>query len=573
MATAKRIIVVLVLALLTRGTALSAQPQPQQPPKQISNTRQASCAVQITTNRPDIFQSEAIMTLIRSPSVFGKAAREVIGEPDQTDIRPGVTIQQKEDNILYTINLDVRLTKEVEPMAEELLKATVKNLTTEISNIYKSYIDARKLELSTEEQKLKSAQSELEKSTKENLATHKFSILFGPTSITDRMYEQLEKTVSLSMLNPEMTLGEVLNIIKDSVKSPLQIQPNWKDLRETAGITPDTPAELDPFPSIKVGKALDVLMAGLSTEEIKIDYVLADGLIVIATKDKLPNKMVTITYDVSGLVPATTSTAGITRAITEGVEPQSWHEKNTDAKGTITSILGNKLSITQTPQIQYKIQNFLQSLPIEIPAEPVAGISVENLQADKEALSRDKRKLDMEIARLEARKKEIEKQIAVINDATPSKIKDDTILAELQKILENQINSRNETQRLFESGLISTKEIIGMEDPISRTKIEIAKRREELGKTLGGEQLSKLNDQLSSIMIDYAETKAELAVMDTQLSQLDSQISASVPSTDPNIIKIRQAKQAVENAQKRLNEINAKIANLQEPAVTVIGLN
>ncbi len=574
MATAKRIIVVFVLALLSSGTARAAQPQQQ--PKQISNTRQASCAIKITTNRSNQFiQGDAIITLVHSPNVFGKAAREVIGEPDQTQIRPSVTTTTQEGNILHIIKLDVALTNEVAPMAEELLKAIVRKLTPEIKYMYENYVEARKLEQQTEEQKLKSAQSELQKMTSESQKTQKF-LPIGPTSIADNaVCEQLEKTVNLSKLTPDMTFEEVLNIIKDSVKPPLQIQPNWRDLLERAEITQTTPAEIEPATSIKVGKALDVLMDRLSTE-LAIDYVVDDGVIVIATKGSLPTEMVTIVYDISGFVPAYASTAEITRALIEGVEPQSWHQKNTNAKGrigSITAILGNKLSITQTPQIHYKIFNFLRVLPVEIPAEPVADIPVQTLQSDKQELARDKRKLDMEIARLEARKKAIEEQIAIIKDAIPSKIMDDTIIVELQKILEGQIQVINQMKKEIDAGMRSPNDYGNFEERISRTKIEIAKRREELGKSLGGEKLSKLNDELSTIMIDYAEKKAELQVIDTYLGQLDNQISGAASSTDPTIMKIRQAKQAVENAQKRLNEINTTIANLQEPTVTVIGLN
>ena len=47
---------------------------------------------------------------------------------------------------------------------------------------------------------------------------------------------QLERKVDLSVLSLDMTLEQVLDIIANSVKPPLQIQPNWRDLEEIADI-------------------------------------------------------------------------------------------------------------------------------------------------------------------------------------------------------------------------------------------------------------------------------------------------------------------------------------------------
>jgi Flp pilus assembly secretin CpaC/tetratricopeptide (TPR) repeat protein len=125
------------------------------------------------------------------------------------------------------------------------------------------------------------------------------------------VYDQLEQVVDLSDLTPSTSFADVLDVLKNSVSPPLQIQPNWRDLLETAEIEPTTPANMDPLTGIKLRKALDVLLAGLSSEFATIGYVVDEGVIVIATEDNLPTKLVTRVYDITDLVGEPAQYGGI----------------------------------------------------------------------------------------------------------------------------------------------------------------------------------------------------------------------------------------------------------------------
>ncbi|MHC4537020.1 MAG: secretin N-terminal domain-containing protein, partial [Planctomycetota bacterium] len=52
----------------------------------------------------------------------------------------------------------------------------------------------------------------------------------GLDPIDKAVYDQLEMIVDLSELAPQMSFGEVVEILENSVEPPLQIQPIWKDL-------------------------------------------------------------------------------------------------------------------------------------------------------------------------------------------------------------------------------------------------------------------------------------------------------------------------------------------------------
>ncbi|MHC4728462.1 MAG: hypothetical protein ACYS17_14675, partial [Planctomycetota bacterium] len=120
------------------------------------------------------------------------------------------------------------------------------------------------------------------------------------------VYEQLEKVVDLSELSPGMSFGEVIEMLKISVDPPIQIQPNWKDLLENAEVEQATPAGLDPLTGIKLRKAIEILIAGVTSSQLgefgELTYVVDEGVVLIGTLDVLPPKMVQRVYDVTDLV-------------------------------------------------------------------------------------------------------------------------------------------------------------------------------------------------------------------------------------------------------------------------------
>ncbi|MFB0553775.1 MAG: hypothetical protein ACETWQ_10730, partial [Phycisphaerae bacterium] len=117
------------------------------------------------------------------------------------------------------------------------------------------------------------------------------------------VYKQLEQVVDLSDLTPGMSFGEVIEKLRNSIQPPIQIQPNWKDLLENAEVEQSTPAGLDPLTGIKLRKALEILIAGVSSVEFaQLTYVVDEGVILIGTVDMLPPKMVHRVYDISDLV-------------------------------------------------------------------------------------------------------------------------------------------------------------------------------------------------------------------------------------------------------------------------------
>jgi prefoldin subunit 5 len=114
------------------------------------------------------------------------------------------------------------------------------------------------------------------------------------------VYKQIDRIVDLSDLKPEMSFGEVIERLENSVQPPIQIQPNWKDLLENAEVERSTPVGMDPLTGVTLRKALEILLAGISSVDFaELNYVVDEGVILIGTMDMLRPKMETRVYNIS----------------------------------------------------------------------------------------------------------------------------------------------------------------------------------------------------------------------------------------------------------------------------------
>ncbi|MBN1974952.1 MAG: hypothetical protein JW787_15025 [Sedimentisphaerales bacterium] len=109
--------------------------------------------------------------------------------------------------------------------------------------------------------------------------------------------------VSPSSFRPDMSFREAINILRNSTSPPLNIVVLWKDLEEKTDITRDTPIEMDGLTGVPLKTHLNVLLSSLSSgSEAKLGYVVDGGVIIIATKDSLPKKMVARSYEITDIV-------------------------------------------------------------------------------------------------------------------------------------------------------------------------------------------------------------------------------------------------------------------------------
>ena len=645
METAKRIIFLLILAVLVISPVQSEEKQSAQ----ISNTRTANCLVKVTCD-PAILplNLETLDYLLRSSGVGGRARCEVLGiSPDQdydlfnieyvqlntsedisvpkpsTGLLPGaeeygyVTMIERSatqqapsaassrgfrtapdqsrsygirrtspittrtttgkasirtDEREYLFRLSVDLPEDIKPLAREFMKALVDNLRKSLHEAHNVYSNDLGILLEDAESRRDQARSGLAK------AMEQVKAIGPPPEIKQNpadaaVYERLEEIVDLSIIKSSTSFAEVIEILANSVEPPLQIQPNWKDLLENAELEQTTPADVDPLAVIKLRKALEILLSSVSNDFAKLDYVVDEGVILIATPDSLPSNMIPGVYEIPALAYSPGSAKELIDTIQNTIDTESWFELSDAGKGTITPyprLRPKKLAILQTFENHQKIWEFLQTITIDIPAGIPLDIPVEMLLSEKSNLLREKQNLEMEIARLQGRGPAIDEQIMRIKKEIDQKIQDDQVSEELRKILDLQVQYLEEIKKLTDVGRASNNEVADAEEKLARARIELARRREQIGASAGTDQLAKFSNELAMQAIDMAEKKAMLEIVSNQLDRTEQQLTAGDIS-DPQISRIRMAMQALEVAERRVNELNARLVNLQLPTVSVLG--
>lgn len=475
-----------------------------------------------------------------------------------------------EQELLFRLEVDLReeiIGQAVKPAAEEFMNALVDNLRQALVQAFDKYRSRLDFQVKLAVDRRDEAKAQLSKLLDQVLAVSQMPAR-GLDPADQAVYEQLDQIVDLSQLSPTMPFAEAIDILSNSVEPPLKTVVLWRDLLDNAEIEPTTAINMDGIQAVRLGAALRLLLRAVAGGFADLGYVVQDGVVTVTTADSLPQKLETRVYEIPGPFPVADELAEV---IQETVEPDSWFDAG--GEGTIKAYMGKKLVILQTPRIHQEIQEFLKTIRTGIPTDIPADVSEEALLADKHNMVRDRQRLEMDIARSEARRSAIEQQIAKISDQATARVQGDPIMVELQRLLELQVENLERMKKLVEVGRAATQvELANAEEKLARTKIELAQRREELAKAAGGNSLAKLNSDLADVMIELAEKQAELGVVGRQLKEIEKQLTM-LTAVDPAVTRIRLATHMVEVTEQRLSELKSRLADLQPPTVTILGGN
>jgi len=481
------------------------------------------------------------------------------------------TPESSPDERAYLFSLNVHLPEDIRPLARMYMNALVDNLRQALMSAYDEY--EKKLEnmLLFAESRRDHAQSQLAEVMKQvKTIEPPPEIKLSPADAS--VYERLEQIVDLPDISTQTSFADVIEQLKTAVEPPLQIQPNWKDLLENAEVEQTTPAGMDPLFGVKVRKALEILLASVSSDFAKLKYVVDDGVIVVGTQDVLPSKMIMRVYDIPALAYSPGGAGVLVEAIQSTIDPESWFELGA-GEGTVTpypSQQPRKLAIYQTYENHQKIQKFLESIKMDIPTGMPSEIPEEILLSEKNNLIVEKQDVEMDIARIQSRIPAIEEQIVIINRGIDQKVNNDQVNMELRKILAYQMKNLEKVKKLIDGGTVSNSELADAEEKLARAKIELARRREQIGASAGADQLAKFSNEMATLAIDLAEKKAVLKNIDERLNRIEQQLTAS-EILDPQVSQIRLAAKALEIVNRRVNELNALALNVQPPSVSMLG--
>ena len=116
-------------------------------------------------------------------------------------------------------------------------------------------------------------------------------------------YNQVRKmTADPSSFKPDMPFSEAIDILRNSTIPKLNIVVLWKDLQENADIYRETPIGMKGLSKVPLRTHLKILLMSVSGGAGNLGYVVDEGVIIIATRDSLPRKLVTRIYDITDLV-------------------------------------------------------------------------------------------------------------------------------------------------------------------------------------------------------------------------------------------------------------------------------
>jgi len=231
-------------------------------------------------------------------------------------------------------------------------------------------------------------------------------------------------------------------------------------------------------------------------------------------------------------------------------------------------------------ELSYRMDDDVIVVYVKAPSErgqaALTGIPAEenimDLLQQRRKLAGDIREYELRVATSEARQNAIRMQIEETRHEATRKLKEDSVAQELNRLVELSEMNLRQIEQQFQTGTISQAAMTEARKKIAQAKIELARRREELGRSAGGGQLSGLSEDLSKLTIDIVEYRAALEILQRQLAEVDQQL-ARARISDPRARQIQTARQILAMAEQRVIELNRQLTNLQRPIVTTIGAN
>jgi len=164
----------------------------------------------------------------------------------------------------------------------------------------------------------------------------------------------------------------------------------------------------------------------------------------------------------------------------------------------------------------------------------------------------------------------ITKQIAETQTKLKEQITTDEVIKELQQLMESQMRQMEEVKLQVKNGVISPSDLEEAERNLARARIDLARRRDELNRSSGGNLIESLNRELAERSMQAAQNQVKIAGLSRQIAEAEELLN----KTDDHellILKTGIAKQNLREAIIWRDRISRKIRLIQPPAVSVLG--
>jgi Arc/MetJ family transcription regulator/uncharacterized membrane protein YgcG len=176
----------------------------------------------------------------------------------------------------------------------------------------------------------------------------------------------------------------------------------------------------------------------------------------------------------------------------------------------------------------------------------------------------------MDMASDELMIKSIGEQIAQTMNKLDTQIKEDAVTSELERMLKIQTDRYATAEQLHAQSTASSAEVADALEKVTRARIELAQRREQLSKAAGGDKISSLNNRVADLSLKMTQMKAYQERFEKQLAEAE-ELLTKADTYELLSLKADLERQNLQQALVWRDAISRQIRMLQEPQVSVLG--
>jgi hypothetical protein len=188
------------------------------------------------------------------------------------------------------------------------------------------------------------------------------------------------------------------------------------------------------------------------------------------------------------------------------------------------------------------------------------GLPPEKFAEQLAEISRQQIAAELALVGMQARDQAINDEIKKTELRLASKTDSDETIKNLITLLQMRIDRFDSLKKLQAAGVAPTQELQSAEADVLSAKIELDKTRAALKRTSGGDQLDALNNELSRLAIDRAETLARRDYLKKISDETEKQLRESREEEK----LAGDAKPVLEEAQNQIDKLNSRLDQLKE---------
>lgn len=197
-------------------------------------------------------------------------------------------------------------------------------------------------------------------------------------------------------------------------------------------------------------------------------------------------------------------------------------------------------------------------------------LSSEALRSSITVITSQLQGLQLEKVSQEAYRQGILKHISEIRAEVERTVHQDAIAAELEQIVQRRTAEMKDVKAKVDTGLVAVAGLAEMEDKLAMARIELARRREELGRTGSAAGLGQLTAELTTLALEGERMRAKEDQLNRQLVETRDLLSRA-GDYERMMLRLDVARQNLREAETMYNKTTQRVRTLQVPSVSVIG--